>query len=101
MKIPRITALNQNLKAAMKQFAIALKNYVRGDIHSNTIEGFFSTVKRSLNGIYHAVSKEHLHRYMSEYEFRYNNRYIDDGERTLAAIKGAEGKRLIYKQPIG
>ena len=76
------------------------KEYVRGDIHSNTVEGFFSSVKRGLNGIYHSVSKEHLHRYMSEFEFRYNNRNLDDGERTAAAIKGAEGKRLMYKEPV-
>jgi len=74
--------------------------YVRGDIHSNTVEGFFSIVKRGLNGIYHSVSKEHLHRYMSEFEFRYNYRDLEDGERTTAAIKGAEGKRLMYKEPI-
>jgi len=73
------------------------KEYVRGDIHSNTVEGFFSIVKRGLNGIYHAVSKEHLHRYLSEYEFRYNHRELSDGERTLAAIKAADGKRLLYK----
>lgn len=75
------------------------REYVRGDVHSNTVEGFFSIVKRGLNGIYHAVSKEHLHRYMSEYEFRYNNRHLSDGNRTLAAIKAADGKRLMYKQP--
>tara|TARA_R110002072_G_scaffold4245_4_gene29978 strand:+ start:304 stop:1305 length:1002 start_codon:yes stop_codon:yes gene_type:complete len=75
------------------------KEYVRGQIHTNTIEGFFSGVKRSLNGIYHSVSKEHLHRYMSEYEFRYNYRHMEDGERTLLAIKGAEGKRLMYREP--
>lgn len=74
--------------------------YVRGDVHSNTVEGFFSSVKRGLNGIYHSVSKEHLHRYMSEFEFRYNNRKLDDGERTIAAIRGADGKRLYYKEPI-
>ena len=76
------------------------KEYVRGDIHSNTVEGFFASVKRGINGIYHSVSKEHLHRYMSEFEFRYNNRYLEDGERTLAATKGAEGKRFLYKEPI-
>jgi len=74
------------------------KEYVRGDIHSNTIESFFAIVKRGLNGIYHSVSKEHLHRYMAEYEFRYNHRELEDGERTIAAIKAAEGKRLLYKQ---
>lgn len=76
------------------------KEYVRGDIHSNTVEGFFAVVKRGLNGIYHSVSKEHLHRYMSEFEFRYNNRNLEDGERTMLAIKASQGKRLIYKEPI-
>lgn len=75
------------------------REYVRGDVHSNTIEGFFSIVKRSINGIYHAVNKEHLHRYMSEYEFRYNNRELDDGDRTAAAIKASEGRRLMYREP--
>lgn len=76
------------------------KEYVRlgTDVHSNTIEGFFSLVKRGINGIYHNVSKEHLHRYLAEYEFRYNYRALEDGQRTLAAIKGSEGKRLLYKQ---
>lgn len=72
------------------------REYARGEVHSNTIEGFFSIVKRGINSIYHAVSKEHLHRYLSEYEFRYNNRELDDGERTVAAIKAADGKRLTY-----
>ncbi|MES9923461.1 MAG: IS1595 family transposase [Candidatus Thiodiazotropha endolucinida] len=76
------------------------KEYVRGDIHSNTIEGFFAGVKRGLNGIYHAVSKKHLHRYLAEYEFRYNNREIEDGERVTAAIRSANDKRLIYREPI-
>jgi len=76
------------------------REYVRGDVHSNTIEGFFSIVKRGINGIYHAVSKEHLHRYMAEFEFRYNNRDLEDGERTTAAIKAADGKRLVYKAPV-
>lgn len=76
------------------------KEYVRGDIHSNTVEGFFSIVKRGLHGIYHAVSKEHLHRYMAEFEFRYNNRELGDGKRTAAAIRGSDGKRLMYKEPV-
>lgn len=76
------------------------KEYVRGDIHSNTIESFFAIVKRGLNGIYHSVSKEHLHRYMAEFEFRYNHRELEDGERTVAAIKASEGKRLRYKEPM-
>jgi transposase-like protein len=71
--------------------------YVRGDVTTNTAEGFFSILKRGINGIYHSVSKKHLHRYLAEYEFRYNHRELDDGARTVAAIKAAEGKRLIYK----
>lgn len=74
--------------------------YARGDVTTNTVEGFFSIVRRGLHGIYHAVSKKHLHRYMSEFEFRYNRRFMDDGDRTAAAIKSAEGKRLKYKTSI-
>jgi transposase-like protein len=75
------------------------EEYVRGDVTTNTVEGFFSILKRGLHGIYHSVSKEHLHRYLAEYEFRYNNRELEDGPRTAAAIKASEGKRLFYKAP--
>ncbi len=75
------------------------KEYVRGDVHSNTVEGFFSLVKRGLHGIHHSVSKEHLHRYLSHYEFLYNFRHLEDGARTAAAIQAANGKRLMYKEP--
>lgn len=75
------------------------REYVRGDVHSNTVEGFFSIVKRGINGIYHNVSREHLHRYLAEYEFRYNHRQLEDGERTAAAIRAANGKRLMYREP--
>ena len=78
------------------------KEYVRKgtDIHSNTIEGFFSLLKRGVYGTFHNVSKKHLHRYCEEFAFRYNNRSIDDGARTEAAIKGAIGKRLMYREPL-
>jgi hypothetical protein len=75
--------------------------YARGDVHTNTVEGFFATFKRGLNGTYHAVSREHLHRYVSEFEFRYNLRGVDDGERTGIAIRQGEGRRLTYKQQTG
>jgi len=74
--------------------------YVRGDIYTNTAESFFALIKRGVYGTFHAVSKKHLHRYISEFEFRWNHRKIDDGERTVAAIKSAEGKRLMYYEPI-
>ena len=70
------------------------KEYARGDVTTNTVEGFFSLIKRGVYGTFHSVSKHHLHRYVSEFEFRYNTRKMEDSQRTLAAIRGAEGKRL-------
>jgi len=74
--------------------------YVRGDVHTNTAESSFALMKRGLHGIYHSVSKEYLHRYLWQFDFLWNNRKMNDGERTIAAIKAAEGKRLMYKQPL-
>jgi transposase-like protein len=73
------------------------KEYVRGDVHTNTVESSFALVKRGLTGIYHSVSKEYLHRYLWQFDFMWNNRQLNDGERTVAAVKAAEGKRLMYK----
>lgn len=75
--------------------------YVRGDVTTNRIEGFFAGLKRQINGTHHAVSKKHLHRYVSEVEFKYNNRHLDDGERTMRAIQGADNKRLTHKEQTG
>ena len=72
----------------------------RSDVTTNTVEGYFSIVKRGLNGIYHSVSKKHLHRYLAEYEFRFNRREMSDGDRTVAAIQAADGKRLRYSEPV-
>jgi transposase-like protein len=66
-------------------------------IHTNTIEGSFSLLKRGVTGTFHSISKKHLHRYLSEFEFRYNTRNADDGERVRQIIKSAVGKRLTYK----
>jgi transposase-like protein len=66
-------------------------------ISTNTIEGYFSILKRGINGVYHHVGKQHLHRYLSEFDFRYNSRLINDGERSLLAIKKVSGKRLTYR----
>ncbi|MEF2549134.1 transposase, partial [Aurantimonas sp. E1-2-R+4] len=68
----------------------------------NTAESFFSILKRGITGTYHSVSEAHLHRYLSEFDFRHNNRSalgIEDAERAAKALKGAEGKRLTYRQP--
>jgi len=73
--------------------------YARGDVTTNTVEGFFSIVKRGLHGIYHSVSPKHLPLYMREFSFRYNTRKMNDGERVVAAIQAANGKRLMYREP--
>ncbi|MCC6450533.1 MAG: IS1595 family transposase [Candidatus Aureabacteria bacterium] len=70
--------------------------YVRGDVHVNNAESYFALLKRGVHGIFHHVSREHLGRYCDEFSFRWNNRKVTDGERTIAAIRGAEGKRLMY-----
>lgn len=78
--------------------------YVRGDVHTNTIEGVFSILKRGMKGVYQHCREKHLHRYLAEFDFRYNHRIAlgwNDTARTLAAIKGAEGKRLTYRQSYG
>jgi transposase-like protein len=76
--------------------------YVRGDVHTNTVEGFFSILKRGIIGTYHHVSEKHLPRYLAEFDFRYSNRAklgVNDTERAARAIAGARGKRLTYRQP--
>jgi transposase-like protein len=68
--------------------------------HSNTVESAFSLLKRGIYGTFHNVSRKHLHRYVAEFDFRWNARKIDDGERLALAIRSASGKRLLYKEPL-
>jgi transposase-like protein len=80
------------------------REYVRGNVHTNTVEGFFSLLKRGINGSFHHVSKGHLFRYVDEFAFRHNTRTAlgyNDGERAAMIVAGAEGKRLTYKMPTG
>ncbi len=75
--------------------------YVRGKIHSNTIEGYFSIFKRGMKGIYQHCGEKHLHRYLAEFDFRYNTRTLlgfDDTGRADAVLAGIEGKRLTYRR---
>ena len=68
-------------------------------IHSNTVEGYFSIFKRGMKGVYQHCGEQHLHRYLAEFEFRYNNRAAlgcNDGDRATAALRGVVGKRLTY-----
>jgi hypothetical protein len=82
----------------------AIGEYVRGDIHTNTIEGYFSIMKRGIHGTYHHVSQQHLKRYLAEFDFRYNERSalgVKDAERMAKSVKGIVGKRLTYTDSRG
>ena len=80
------------------------EEYVRYEageaIHTNTVEGYFSIFKRGMKGVYQHCSEQHLHRYLSEFDFRYNNRMalgVDDEQRATKALQGVAGKRLTYR----
>jgi transposase-like protein len=74
--------------------------YARGPYHTNTAESSFALVKRGIVGVYHNVSKEYLHRYIWQVDFMWNGRKLNDGERTVLAIRCAEGKRMMYRPPV-
>lgn len=105
----RLHTDESNLYPAVGEFFAAhetvkhtAKEYVRGDVHTNTVEGVFSIFKRGMKGVYQHCKEKHLHRYLAEFDFRYNHRIalgINDGERADAAIRGAANKRLTYRQP--
>jgi transposase-like protein len=76
--------------------------YGRGRVHTNTVEGSFSIFKRGMKGVYQHCSEKHLHRYVAEFEFRYNNRSalgVEDAERSTNALRSIVGKRLTYARP--
>lgn len=78
----------------------SIGEYVRGEIHTNTAENYFSIFKRGIAGVYHHVSPQHLKRYLAEFDFRYNERAglgIEDRARTERALRGIVGKRLMYR----
>jgi transposase-like protein len=78
--------------------------YVRGDIHTNTVEGFYSVFKRGFKGIYQHCAEKHLFRYLAEFDFRYSNRVrlgVDDVARADRALAGVVGKRLTYRTARG
>ena len=80
----------------------SIEEYVRGGFwHTNTVENYFSIMKRGITGIYHHVSQQHLKRYLAEYDFRYNEREalgVSDAERMEKSIQGIVGKRLTYRR---
>lgn len=71
--------------------------YARGKVTTNRVEGYFSQLKRSIDGTHHRVSREHLHRYLGEFDYRYSTRKTTDGERTTRAIQQSAGRRLTYE----
>ena len=71
--------------------------YVRGDVHTNTVESYFALLNRGIIGIYQHCRLQHLKRDVGEFDFRYNHRHVTDAERTDAALAGIEGKRLFYR----
>ena len=76
------------------------EEYARGEVTTNTVEGYFSIFKRGMKGVYQHCSEKHLHRYLAEFDFRYNNRSalgVEDEARTRTALEGIKGKRLTYR----
>ena len=80
----------------------SIGEYGRGDVHTNTVEGYYSIFKRGMKGVYQHCSEKHLHRYVAEFDFRYTNRAalgVNDFERAEIAAAGIKGKRLTYRRP--
>jgi transposase-like protein len=75
--------------------------YARQGVHVNSAEGFFALLKRGIVGSFHHISVKHMPRYLTEFSFRWDHRGMTDGERTIEAIKSSEGKRLMYRIPVG
>lgn len=78
--------------------------YGRGEIHTNTIEGYFSIFKRGMKGVYQHCKEKHLHRYLAEFDFRYSNRKalgVDDVQRANRTLTAVVGKRLLYRDSLG
>jgi transposase-like protein len=90
-----------NKDFANHEFVVhSAEEYVRGDVHTNNLEGFYSIFKRGFKGIYQHCAEKHLHRYLAEFDFRYNHRIalgVDDTARTTTALRGIVGKRLRYR----
>ena len=78
------------------------KEYVKPgtDVHSNTIEGVFSLLRRGIMGTFHSVSRKHLANYLNEFQFRWNTRKMNDGERVQMAVRAVDGKRLQYRESV-
>jgi transposase-like protein len=99
-ELPSYAGIGKEFKGGHEIVHHGEGEYARGkdyDIHVNGAESYFALLKRGIHGTFHHVSKKHLHRYCDEFNFRWDERKTTDGERTVAAIKGGEGKRLVYQ----
>jgi len=94
------TGIGKEFKGGHETVCHSAREYARGDVNTNTAESSFALVKRGIMGVYHNVSKEYLHRYLWQFDFMWNNRKMNDGDRTVMAIRAAEGKRMMYREPI-
>jgi transposase-like protein len=90
--------IGQGFAGGHKSINHSMGQYADGDISTNTVESYFALLKRGVHGTFHHISKKHLHRYCDEFACRWNNREVSDGERTVAVIRGIEGKSLPRKQ---
>ena len=106
---PSATIMTDELPAyrkATKDFAShqavnhSAGEYVRGPAHTQSVDGFFSLLKRGVVGTFHHISEQHLPLYLAEFDHRHNTRFLTDGERTVIGLKKANGKRLTYRQPV-
>jgi ISXO2-like transposase domain len=79
----------------------SMSEYVRGDVTTNHLEGYFSQLKRSVDGTFHHVSKEHLNRYLAEFDYRFSTRGLTDAQRVSRLMGQVHGKRLSYRPLIG
>ncbi len=98
-ELPSYTGIGKEFDGGHKVVRHSEGQYVTGknhEIHINGAESYFALLKRGIHGTFHHVSKKHLHRYCDEFNFRWDERKVTDGERAVVAIKGSEGKRLLY-----
>jgi len=96
------TKLGRKFEGGHKVVRHKWRQYVKPgtDIHSNTVEGVFSLIRRGVMGPFHSVSRKHLPNYLNEFQFRWNRRKLDDGERVSRVIKAVAGKRLEDRQSV-
>ncbi|MGO9122961.1 MAG: IS1595 family transposase [Desulfomonilaceae bacterium] len=95
------TGIGKDFKGGHEVVKHSDGEFKRGNASTNTVESYFALLKRGVHGIFHHVSKHHLHRYCDEFSFRWNRRKSDDGQRTVSAITNAQGKRLTYNSVGG